>query len=141
MARFALLLLMVCVGTACTNGERYRSHQLKVEMMQLSEEQRRAGAQQMVEYKKLYERAASLQISLRNTQEDLVRRQKERDEVVRELQWEKENLNKGPKAGRSEVKPDSAQRQEGKGPDPGRTERDRRLKRLLYELQQLLDQD
>jgi hypothetical protein len=140
MARFALLVVILCVVAACANNARYQSHQLKLEMMQLSEEQRRVGAQQLVEYKALFERAARLQVSLRNTQEDLVRRQTERDEVVRELQWERENLSKRTQPGRSEARPDS-KRQEAKGPDISRLERDRRLKRLLYELRQLLDED
>jgi hypothetical protein len=140
MGRFCLFLLMISAA-ACANDARDRSHQLKMEMMQLSDEQRRAAAQNLIEYKALFERAANLQISLRNTQDDLVRRQKERDEVVRDLQWEKERLSKRPQAGQSEVKPESSKRQEAKA-DPGRsTERDRRLKRLLYELQQLLVED
>jgi hypothetical protein len=100
----------------------------------LYEEQKRVSAQQLLEFKQLYERWASLQTSLRNAQEELARRQKEREEVLRELQAEKQTRGKRPESKSEEGKPKSATALSKK-------EQTRQLKRLLHDLQELLNED
>jgi TolA-binding protein len=100
----------------------------------LYEEQKRVSAQQLLEFKQLYERWARLQITLRNIQEELARRQREREEVLRELQAERQARSK-----RQESKSEDGKSKAASG--SSKKEQTRQLKRLLHDLQELLSED
>jgi hypothetical protein len=131
------LFAMICTAIGCGHGRDARSQadpSADNPDWSVYEEQKRATAKLLLEFKRLYERSARLEITLRNTQEDLARRQREREEVLHELQAEKQTRVK-----RQEDKSD-----EGKSkaaPGSSKKEQTRQLKRLLHDLQQLLSED
>ena len=114
----AMVWLMAGAGCAAS-GPQALPHETNQAGRSLHEQETRKSEQQLREYKQLLERVLTLELRVRETQEDLARRERERHETIEELK--------------------AIKRPDRRTPSSESAEKRRRMKELAQELRELVD--
>ena len=119
LLQMTVVMLLVTGAGCAANGSRPLPHETNQGGRSLHEQETRKSEQLLREHKQLLERVLMLELRVRETLEDLARRERERRETMEELK--------------------AIKRSDRRTPSSESAEKQRRMKELAQELRELVD--